>query len=391
MITTDGMILTTAGLNLLGLALTGKELHFTRGACGSGELPIGGDPYALTGLISEKQSLAIQSINTTRTGTCEVVLEVSNQDLSSGYFIREYGLFARNPDTGQEILYAYANKGEKCGYLETFDGTNPINYSLSLVCVVDQAPNITAIISSSNSYVTVSRLDSRISSLYAEGATPRGFWTFSPDGDKRLRPLSFEDAKILMLGTHDIASLISRIERLEDNQAEILLTQEMQELYPNATHYIIEDFKNINQVDLFSCKVTSIVAGDDSLDCNPIAGILPLSWYTISDGLNSEVVQIESVNLENGIQRVILTEPIKNTYNLDTCTLSRTTAAVSESGAHSSSITKNISWDPAVTWQGQAESSSFTIPLDTSTGNINSFETSGAIALTSDGFITLGA
>lgn len=387
---TDGMILTTSGRNLLTKAMTGKELRFTRGACGDGVLAPNGEPYELSRLISEKQSLAIQSINATRTGTCEVVLEVSNQNLKSGYFVREYGLFARDPDTGQEVLYAYANKGDLCGYLETFDGTNPINYTLSLIAVVEQSPNITAIINNSNSYVTISRLDSRISSLYAESVTPMGFWTYSPNDDKRLRPLSLSETRKILLGIDDVASLVKRIEVLENNQAEILLSQEIQSLYPNATHYIIEDFKNINQVDLFSCKVTSIVAGDDSLDCDPISGILPLSYYTISDGINSEVVQIESVNLENNIQRVILTEPVKNSYNLETCTMSRTTANVSQRGAQTITENKSLSWSPDIIWKGQSESSSFSINLDSSAGNIKSFEISGSINLTSDGYITLG-
>lgn len=387
---TDGMILTTSGRNLLTKAMTGKELRFTRGACGDGVLAPNGEPYELSRLISEKQSLAIQSINATRTGTCEVVLEVSNQDLIFGYFVREYGLFARDPDTGQEVLYAYANKGDLCGYLETFDGTNPINYTLSLIAVVEQSPNITAIINNSNSYVTISRLDSCISSLYAEGVTPMGFWTYSPNDDKRLRPLSLSETRKILLGIDDVASLVKRIEVLENNQAEILLSQEIQSLYPNATHYIIEDFKNINQVDLFSCKVTSIVAGDDSLDCDPISGILPLSYYTISDGINSEVVQIESVNLENNIQRVILSEPVKNSYNLETCTMSRTTANVSQRGAQTITENKSLSWSPDIIWKGQSESSSFSINLDSSAGNIKSFEISGSINLTSDGYITLG-
>lgn len=388
--TTDGMILTTAGMNLLALAMTGKELKFTRGACGDGKLADNSDPYALTELISEKQSLAIQSISTTKTGTCEVVLEVSNEKLTSGYFIREYGLFAQHPDTGQEVLYAYANKGDKCGYLELYDGTNPINYSLSLVAVVDQSPNITAIISSSNAYVTVSRLDARFTNLYAEDASPNGFWVYSPNDDKRLRPLSLQDTRRVLMGVDDIASLVRRVEVLESNQAEILLSQEIQSLYPDATHYIIEDFKDINQIDLFSCKITSIVAGDDSIDCDPIAGIVPLSYYTISDGINSEEVQIESVNLENNIQRVILTDYIKNTYNLETCYLSRTTARVSNGGASARSENKSLTWTPGINWKGQSEETNFTIEFDTTPGNAKSFTLSGNITLSADGYITLG-
>lgn len=384
------MILTEAGRNILALALSGYELHFTRAFSGDGSLN-NKDPYKLTTLINAKQELAIQSINASATGTCEVVLEMTNKNLSTGYFVREYGLYARHPQTNQEVLYAYENVGDNAGYLEAEDGTHLINYTLSIITVVDQAPNITATITNSNAYVTVTRLDNRIQDLYAGQTSPAGVWTFSPDNDKRLRPLSLNEMKKLLLGVHDINSLISRIERLEDNVGEILLTQEMQGIAPDATHYIIEDFKDINQIDLFECNITSIIAGDDSIDCNPIDGLLPLSYYTITDGIHSENVQIKSINIENGIQRIILMEPIKFTYNLDNCQLFRTSANISGQTAIGPSARKSENWTPNYTWQGQGAKSSFTVAPDISTGNINAFAISGDIAITNDGFITLGA
>ena len=54
--------------------------------------------------------------------------------------------------------------------------------------------------------------------------------------------------------------------------------------------------------------------------------MLPGSLYTITDGINSEIVQVQSINLENGIQRVILSDTIKNTYILDNTQIYRTSA-----------------------------------------------------------------
>lgn len=386
----SGMVLTTQGRNLLAKALTGKELHFTRAFTGDGSLG-SRDIYSLTNLINRKQELPLQSMNTSQTGTCEVVLEMSNKNLTAGYWVREYGLFAADPDTKSEVLYAYANKGENCGYLEAFNGVDLINYTLSLITVVDNAPNITATINNSNAYVTTTKLDARFANLYAEGVTPMGFWTYAPAGDDRLRPLSLEETKKIILGTHDISSLISRISRLEDNLAQVLLTQEMQELYPQATHYIIEDFQNVNQIDDFTCDVKSIVAGDDSLDCNPIDGMLPGSWYTVSDGINSEQVQIQSINIENGIQRVILKDRIKNTYNLDYCQIFRTNAQINNSTAIGPSARMALTWTPSFTWKGQGTANSYTADLDSSVGNSNAFTFTGDTVLSSDGFITLGA
>lgn len=386
---TSGMVLTQNGRNLLAKALTGKELHFTRAFTGDGLLA-SRDPYTMTALISPKQELPIQSMNTSQTGTCEVVLEMTNKNITTGYFVREYGLFARDPDTQQEILYAYANKGENCSYLEGNNGVDLINYTLSLITVIDQAPNITATINNSNAYVTTTKLDARFANLYAEGVTPMGFWTYSPAADDRLRPVSTENVKKLILGTHDIGAIISRLERLEDNLGEVMLTQELQGIAPNATHYIIEDFKNVNQVDNFQCAVKSIVAGDDSLDCDPIDGMLPLSWYTITDGVYSEDVQIKSINIENGIQRVILTDTIKNTYTLEYCKMYRSSASIESNSAIAPSARKSITWTPDFIWKGQGEKSSFVAALDSSLSNSEAFTMSDDITLTSDGFITLG-
>lgn len=386
----SGMVLTTQGRNLLAKALTGKELHFTRAFTGDGSLG-SRDIYSLTDLINRRQELPIQNMNTSQTGTCEVVLEMSNKNLSAGYFVREYGLFARDPDTQAEVLYSYANKGENCGYLEAFNGVDLINYTLSLVTVIDNAPNITATINNSNAYVTTTKLDARFANLYAEGVTPMGFWTFAPSDDDRLRPLNLEQVKQILLGTHDISSLVSRISRLEDNLAQVLLTQEMQELYPDYSHYIIEDFNNVNQVDDFTCDVKSVVAGDDSLDCDPIDGMLPGSWYTLSDGVNSEQVQIHSINIENGIQRVILKERVKNTYILEYCQLFRTSAQINKNSAVGPSSRNAITWTPDFIWRGQAASSSYNAALDSSAGISKAFSLTGNAAISNDGYITLGA
>ena len=102
----EGMRITKAGRNLLAKALTGKELHFTRAFAGDGVLTseIISD---MTALISPKRELPIQSIEIPEgVGVCEIILEMNNADLSNGFFLREYGLFAQDPDTEEEILYS---------------------------------------------------------------------------------------------------------------------------------------------------------------------------------------------------------------------------------------------------------------------------------------------
>ncbi len=114
-----GMLLTTNGRNLLAKALTGKNLVFSRAYCGDGSLSSGQDPTTLTALISPKRELPIQSMSVlSGIGTAEVVVEMTNKNLTAGYFVREYGLFAKDPDNNSEVLYSYANKGDNCSYME---------------------------------------------------------------------------------------------------------------------------------------------------------------------------------------------------------------------------------------------------------------------------------
>ena len=156
----NGMILTKKGREVLILALAGAELHFTRGAIGDGQAPEG-DLSEITALVHEAKSLAIQDINVTETGTCEVILKVTNEGRNSGLWLREYGLFATHPTTGDEILYAYCNKGDESGYLEGYDGANPVTFDLRLVTVVDQAGNITVVFDS----MSIERLAKRVTTL----------------------------------------------------------------------------------------------------------------------------------------------------------------------------------------------------------------------------------
>lgn len=385
----EGMILTNAGRNLLARAIAGAKLNFTRAAIGDGEITTQ-DQTELTNLINLKKYLPIQSILKTESiGTCEVVMEMSNSGLSSGFFVREYGLFANDPDSGAEILYAYRNKGNQAGYLPGDNGIDAVNYTLTILTVIDQAQNVTATISTTNSYATISRLEGRVNGLFGEIRDAIGFWTYAYGDTQKLRPLDLQSTRDLIMGTTNIPSLVARVERLEDATAAQLLELEAQNIYPGYTHFIIEDFRVVNQIDTYTCDVVSVVAGDDSIDCTPLDGMYPGAWYSLTDGINTELVQVKSINLENGVQRVILTEPVQNTYFLGSCKLYRTSATIDNQQAYGAGTAKVIKWLPTLKWQGQGSQTQYEINPGTSLSNEQGFEISGDIVLTADGQITL--
>lgn len=382
-----GMTLTAGGRNLLAQALTGKTLTFTRAFVGTGDLGTR-NPYNMTDLVARKLELPITAMRTSSVGTAEVTVEVTNNALTSGFFMKEYGLFAK-VDGGTETLYSYCNKGNEAGYLEGFDGTNPIHFALSLITVVDQAQNITATVSADYSYVTATTLDSRIESLFADAGSTAGFYTYETHDERRFRPLSLADTKAAILGVTDTQSLVNRIERLEDAINQITLALNVQEIYPGASCYMAEDFSNPDTIDQYSAEVTSVVAGDDSIDCNPLGGLLPGSWYTLTDGVHSELVQVHTVNLENDIMRVILYETVQNTYSLTNCRLVRTTSTVSGGIASGSPVSRYTVWNPAMTWTGLAASASYSVSLNSSLSASDSFILTGNSSVNESGAFTL--
>lgn len=387
-----GTILTNAGRNLLAKALTGKQLVFTRAAIGNGDLG-SRDPKTLTGLISYKKDLPITNMNVTSSiGTAEVVLELTNKNLTQGFFLKEYGLFAKDPDTQNEVLYSYRNSGSESGYLEADNGVDQISYTLSIVTVIDQAPNVSAVISSTNQYITVTRLEQRVMDIYGEYGDIAGFWTFTGNDAERIRPATLAQTRTALWGSADFSSMSSRISRLEDAISQLILNVEILQGHDDTySHYMVEDFSDTSALDTFSSQVSRIVAGSDAIDIEPLDGIVPGSLYTISDGLHAETVRAESVILENGVQRINLSENITNSYVQDGTKIFRTNALIENGAASGVGVRLRESWEPALIWRGTSASDSFSIDVDLSLGNSRAFILSGEATLNSSGLVTLNS
>lgn len=103
------LIFTTNGLNLLAKAQSGTQLTFTRIAVGDGILN-GQDATTFTALLHQVMSLGIEKDIVSGT-QATLTAALSNSSLSTGFYWREIGVFATDPQLG-EILYAYANSGD---------------------------------------------------------------------------------------------------------------------------------------------------------------------------------------------------------------------------------------------------------------------------------------
>lgn len=135
----NGLQLTNKGIALQAKVQAGTELEITKLKLGSGVVPSGTDIKTLTDLITPEQNLGIGG--TEAVGDyCKVSATISNSGLEAGYYVRELGVFAQDPDEG-EILYLYATDGAP-DYLPAGGGSTVISQEFSVMIAVDDTDNI---------------------------------------------------------------------------------------------------------------------------------------------------------------------------------------------------------------------------------------------------------
>lgn len=148
------MTLTNAGQALQTKVLAGATLTFTRIALGDGQL--NGQPIApLTALISQKATVEVDSVRVVNTSTAQVAGFFSNADISTGFWWRETGVFAQDPDVG-EILYGYTNAGDAGDYIPTVADTRVEKYIYCSIAVAS-ATTVDITIPSSDTYIPMSQ------------------------------------------------------------------------------------------------------------------------------------------------------------------------------------------------------------------------------------------
>jgi hypothetical protein len=140
-----GTILTQRGKNLLAKAQTGTTLTFTKIKIGDGLWSSNTDPIQLNDLVSPKLNLPIQSITVVGDGTVRLRFVLTNTGLSQGFFMREIGIYAQDPDLG-EILYAVAYAGDRADFIPA-DGITKVENVVDIYTVIANAQNVTAVIS----------------------------------------------------------------------------------------------------------------------------------------------------------------------------------------------------------------------------------------------------
>ena len=161
-----GHSMTAVGQNLIA-KVSSRELplKFTSVKMGSGALG-SRTVTALTALIESKLSLDIaETPKRSGTGRWNVTAVYNNSMIQTGFYFREWGIFAQDPDTQGEVLVFYANSGDSADFIPAFDGTGSTTASYieeRLICAVAVGNAAVTAVLSSEQYASYDDLQDHV-------------------------------------------------------------------------------------------------------------------------------------------------------------------------------------------------------------------------------------
>lgn len=137
----NGLVLTKKGQLLQAKVGTGVVLALTKMKLGSGVLPNGTSLEDLTDLVAPEQNVGIASKEVlTDQKICKISATITNIGLSAGYYVRELGVFANDPDDG-EILYAVTSDSAP-DYLPPEGGSTAVSQEFAVYIAASNASDV---------------------------------------------------------------------------------------------------------------------------------------------------------------------------------------------------------------------------------------------------------
>lgn len=147
--------ITTEGAILAAKTLEAKTLKFSKFVIGDGTLmdTSASAIKALTNLASSVLNFDITKISRDTDTQVTVRGLFQNTDAEHSFYLRELGLYAIDPDTNQEILFAYINYGDEAEYINNSIAAKKEHY-FDMVITVDNADNVTITTDPTTVYIT---------------------------------------------------------------------------------------------------------------------------------------------------------------------------------------------------------------------------------------------
>lgn len=149
------LYITTKGSELAAKTLQSKTLQFSKFAIGSGTLENSNVETikALSNLLNVISTFSITDISRTNDTQVKIKGLFKNTDIEQDFFLRELGLYAIDPDTQEEVLFAYKNYGNEAEYIDTAVEEKK-EYYYNVIIKVDNANNVEISIDKNTVYVT---------------------------------------------------------------------------------------------------------------------------------------------------------------------------------------------------------------------------------------------
>lgn len=140
--------LTQKGIALLAKAQGGlTTIVLTKAAAGDGSYTDGEDISQQTELKSKKQEFSLETVTVWNTTNVLVKWIITNyidslHYLSQGYYVKEIGIYATDPDEG-EILYAIATAvTNQWDYMPSYNNLIPSRIIIDMLCEVNNADDV---------------------------------------------------------------------------------------------------------------------------------------------------------------------------------------------------------------------------------------------------------
>ena len=139
--------ITAAGLIVLAKGAAGEKINYTRIVLGDGYLEEGQTPRSLTDVVNPRATIDITKLKVNTDGTAAVGGVFSNDQTSDGFYYRELGLYAEDPDPDVgEVLYCYGNCGDLAEWIPPTGGATIVEKTIDIITVIETATKVTAYI-----------------------------------------------------------------------------------------------------------------------------------------------------------------------------------------------------------------------------------------------------
>ena len=177
-----GFTITKQGWRLLAKMLAGATLEITKVMVGSGKVPEGTNPSELTGLI-QPVALATSTMPQVTDKQVSFIVEYRsdlNNGLTEGFWLNEFGVFAKDPDEGdrressetrsgesEEIMLYYATMGDYPQYVAAYNG-QAVDVRRYPVVIGLSESTIVQLGYPANAWVTSEELQAAINGLAAD-------------------------------------------------------------------------------------------------------------------------------------------------------------------------------------------------------------------------------